>query len=547
MKPIADNLIITFVCVFAALGIAFQSHAQTTLTIDSARPWTGFMNVFDLPANGGGYEFGSGWATADLRAYFDATGTNTLTLTPNTNTYDPNATPTNYWVNPDGSGNKSMDASFYVENNNLAGQNIYFNGTCLTNTLVAPYTSMIFIKEFNGSYGIVNQTEAAPVAGQPFSLSLQVGAGVHVQYGFETVGPDANPATASSLGQVVFAVNSSDPSLSTVAAQAVVEGQSATFTVTATGTAPFYYQWAQVVGGITNVLGDGGRFSGADTNSLTITNVALSDAGFYVVTVTNAAGSGAASAPLAVVSLAQAQTNLLVDPSFESGVFDATGKAGWVNFSGSAFANANGFYYDSFTPVSVLDGTNCLQVYAASEYDGVYQERPALPGQVYTAYVWLLTPASDQISRANTCFLEVQFHDASGNLLTDYESPVVDTNTPAATWIQFAPTKLIVSPPGTAAVHFQITYHNTGSGGSVYVDNASLRLREPVATPSVSGSNFKLSFPTVPGPTYQVFYKTNLTDPSWTFLTSLVGDGSTHIVSDSVGATNRFYIVNTQP
>lgn len=548
MKSIINRLRAVLLGAFTVLGLVFHANSQTTLTIDSARPWVGYMVWSALPGDAAGYGGNNGggqaWGTGALTAAFDPTGTNTLTLIPNTNCYSASNP---YWANADGSGANNMSASFYVQNDALEGQGVTFSGMCLTNTLVSPYTNVIFIKEFNSGYGVINQTYATPVTGQPFSLFLQTGSGTHVQYGFTTTGPDANAATVSSLGEVVFAENSADPKVSAVTGQAAVQGQSATFNVTASGTAPFSYQWAQITGGTTNVLSNGGRYSGATTNSLTISNVALSDAGIYTVTVTNAVGTGSASAPLTVVSLAQAQTNLLVNPSFESGVFDTTGKAGWVNFSGSVFANPSGFYYNSTTPVSVLDGTNCLQVYASGAYDGVYQERPALPGQVYTAFVWFLTPASDQISGSNTCFLEVQFHDTNGTTLADFESPVVNTNTPTATWIQFSPTNRIVSPAGTAAVHFQITYHNTGSGGSVYVDAADLRLRAPMTTVAKSGANFNLTFPTVPGPTYQVFYKTNLTDPSWTFLTSVVGDGNPHTVPDPIGATNRFYIVNTQP
>src|SRR5262249_24386526 len=84
-------------------------HAQILVKVDTTKPWVGFMNVFELPSNGGAYVFGSVWGTKDLSAYF--TGTSTLTLTRNTNVY--NATNT-FWVQPEGSGNKNMEANFYV-------------------------------------------------------------------------------------------------------------------------------------------------------------------------------------------------------------------------------------------------------------------------------------------------------------------------------------------------------------------------------------------------------------------------------------------------
>jgi hypothetical protein len=104
------------------------------------------MNVFELPSNGGGYVFGSGWGVADLNASFSGP---ILTLTPNT-IGDPNP----FWYTPSGgpgaTGNKTMDANMYVEVNGggLSGQNVTFTGLVLGNTLVSPYTSVAFIKDF---------------------------------------------------------------------------------------------------------------------------------------------------------------------------------------------------------------------------------------------------------------------------------------------------------------------------------------------------------------------------------------------------------------
>jgi hypothetical protein len=76
-----------------------------------------------------------------------------------------------------------------------------------------------------------------------------------------------------------------------------VAGTLANFTATATGSAPLGYQW-QLNG--TN-LANGGRISGARTNSLSITNVQPTDAGSYALVVSNAVGvATSAVATLAV-------------------------------------------------------------------------------------------------------------------------------------------------------------------------------------------------------------------------------------------------------
>lgn len=183
---------------FAAGTILFTTQAAT-VGVDPSKTWLGYVNVFELPANGGGYLWGSTWAPADLPATFSGT---TLTIGPNVNTY--NSTDA-YWVQANGQGNKQMDASFYIEDASLAGSPITFSGNVLANTLVAPYTTTAFIKEFTPTYSLVGQSTAALVGGSTFEVNYTAAAGNIVQYGFETVGPNANPATVASLGSVQIA------------------------------------------------------------------------------------------------------------------------------------------------------------------------------------------------------------------------------------------------------------------------------------------------------------------------------------------------------
>ena len=137
----------------ALLCAAGRVDADTTVTVDPAAPWIGFMNVFELPSNGGGYVFGSGWGTADLAAMFSGP---VLTLAPNT-IGDPNP----FWYTPSGgpgaTGNKIMDANMYVEPaGSLPGQLVTFKGNVLSNSLVSPYTSVAFIKDFAPDYLFVH-------------------------------------------------------------------------------------------------------------------------------------------------------------------------------------------------------------------------------------------------------------------------------------------------------------------------------------------------------------------------------------------------------
>lgn len=188
-------------CLSAALilGTTLNSPAAT-VGVDPGAPWVGYMNVFELPSNGGGFVFGSGWGTADLCASFSGP---VLTLTPNT-IGDPNP----FWYTPSGgpgaTGNKIMDASFYVDTTGVfTGQTLNFTGVVLANTLVSPYTSVAFIKDFAPDYSsFVSVT--APLVNGLFNLSYATinDPGRHIQYGFETIGPDVWVTDVASKGLV---------------------------------------------------------------------------------------------------------------------------------------------------------------------------------------------------------------------------------------------------------------------------------------------------------------------------------------------------------
>ena len=74
--------------------------------------------------------------------------------------------------------------------------------------------------------------------------------------------------------------------------QRVLQGGTASFSVTANGTQPLSYQWQ--MDGVPLV--DGGRISGSATPTLTITNLQFSDAGQYLVVVSNAYGVATSAA-----------------------------------------------------------------------------------------------------------------------------------------------------------------------------------------------------------------------------------------------------------
>ena len=178
------------------------------VTVDPGADWIGYMKVYSLPSAGGGFIFGSAWGTADLVAQFSGS---TLTLAPNS-IGDPNP----FWYTPVGgpgaTGSKIFDAAMYVEPpaGTYAGQTLTFNGNVLANTLVGHadangngWTAAVFIRDFASDYSSGTQT-IIPLVNGVFSISLATvnDPTRHVQYGFETIGPDVWITDAAAYGQI---------------------------------------------------------------------------------------------------------------------------------------------------------------------------------------------------------------------------------------------------------------------------------------------------------------------------------------------------------
>lgn len=205
MKSSIRNLIL------CAIFVPWAATAATTVTVDPGGTWLGYMNVFDKgtagsgAAGAGAFKFGSGWGTADLRATFS--GSN-LSLKANT-IGDPNE----YWYQntsgtatppsvggPGQAGNKIMDASFYQEfTGPYAGITLTFTGTVLSNSLAQGpvdatghgWTTVAFIKDFAPDYSSF-VSSVVPLPPGVFSVSLNTinDPARHVQFGFQTIGPN---------------------------------------------------------------------------------------------------------------------------------------------------------------------------------------------------------------------------------------------------------------------------------------------------------------------------------------------------------------------
>ena len=120
----------------------------------------------------------------------------------------------------------------------------------------------------------------------------------------------------------------------------VTQGNSAAFTVTASGTAPLTYQW----------LKNGVNISGATSATLTFASAATTDAANYSVTVANAAGSATSAAAALTV---QTAPSIVTQPASQ---FGALGSTITLSVSASGTGPLNYQWFQS--GVALADGGN---------------------------------------------------------------------------------------------------------------------------------------------------------------------------------------------
>lgn len=187
---------------FLVVGTMASRSAAVEFVVDPTYNWQGFMNWFETPDNGGGYVSGGAWGLPDLTSNFS---NGTLTLGAATvNDGSP------YWyvtqpAGPGAVGNKYMDANLYVQDDTLVGQSITFSGNVQSNSLVSPYVSTAFIRDFAPNYGSYETTFIELQPG-PFTITHQTidAPGRHVQFGFNTNGPVVWVTDIAAQGNVVI-------------------------------------------------------------------------------------------------------------------------------------------------------------------------------------------------------------------------------------------------------------------------------------------------------------------------------------------------------
>jgi len=128
----------------------------------------------------------------------------------------------------------------------------------------------------------------------------------------------------------------------------------------------------------------------------------------------------------------------------------------------------------------------------------------------------------------------------TGGVAVDGTSPLNQTN--LSVWNQ----TITNWPPGAALwLVWQMT-DSTGKAQGLGIDNLSFSASVPLPVPltiQASGTNLFLNWPGVAGQTYQLEYKTNLTDTTWTSIGSpATGTGATlTLTNNSSTSTQQFF------
>lgn len=123
-------------------------------------------------------------------------------------------------------------------------------------------------------------------------------------------------------------------------------GSSGSLNVTASGTAPFGYQWYQGSTGLSDVPGN---ISGSSTATLNITNALVSNGGNYSVVVTNAFGTVTSTVAAVTISLGP---TILTQPSPATTTLYAGNQTGFSLVA----VGASPFHYQWYDNASLLSG-----------------------------------------------------------------------------------------------------------------------------------------------------------------------------------------------
>jgi hypothetical protein len=159
---------------------------------------------------------------------------------------------------------------------------------------------------------------------------------------------------------------------------------------------------------------------------------------------------------------ANADSNILADPGFESGTPVPSAVGGWDTVTDAVFSQT---YQHS--------GAWSMETYYnPAGFHGVsVQEAAVIPGADYALGGWAFTPNTLGASAFGNLILF--FTDANGALIGQYlGSAPLTSASPANTWLQLSVGS--IAPANAAAVWAETSLFNPGPGDAVYFDDLNL-------------------------------------------------------------------------
>jgi hypothetical protein len=291
---------------------------------------------------------------------------------------------------------------------------------------------------------------------------------------------------------VVFkATSSTAPSISSQpASKTVVLGQTASFSVTATGTTPLSYQWQK----------NGAAISGATSSSYTTPATASTDNGaLFAVVVSNSVGKVTSNSATLTVNSAPAITSQPVSKTVIAGqtaTFAVTATGGtplsyqwWKN--GTAISGATSASYTTPAETTADNGAQLTAV--VSNTAGSATSNSATLTVNASTLVLNTSPASlsfGSIDTGATSTLEVTLTNSGNSSVTISRVSTTGAGFSASS----VPSGTILAPGQTAALNVTFAPTSTGSltGGVMVASNAT----NSPATISMTGTGLQSNFST---------------------------------------------------
>ena len=318
-------------------------------------------------------------------------------------------------------------------------------------------------------------------------------------------------------------------------------GTNATFSVTVGGAAPLKYQW---------YFNTNTALLNMTNTSLTLTNIQLTNAGYYRCTITNSVGTtNSANALLTVwqppiITNHPANLTVLV-----------TSNATFSITAGGTPALAYQWFYNTNTALPNATGTSLTLTNVQLTNAGYYLVRATNSAGTTNSFSALLTVwqppiiTNQPVNFTNVAGGNASFTVVAGGVPALSYQWQLNPNTPqaGATGATFHLSNLRASQSGNYSVVI------TNSAGSVTSSPATLVVTNPipplVATTAIVGGQFQFTFNGIPGLTNTVLTNGNLAGGSWGVFTNLPPPVNNNpiMVGSPAGQPNLFYRLQVVP